>query len=79
MFGGVFLCGAWCGVKILVGENMNGVEVGAQKNQKGGFMGINVLVGKWCRISLQSSTSIFPCGVRTLFAIEVVIDPPKLL
>ena len=25
----VFLCGAWCGVEILAGENMNGVEVGA--------------------------------------------------
>ena len=26
---GAFLCGAWCGVEILAGENMNGVEVGA--------------------------------------------------
>ena len=39
MFGGVFLCGAWCGVKILVGENMNGVEVGAQKIRKAGSWG----------------------------------------
>ena len=28
------------------------------KNQKGGFMGINVLAGKWCGISLQSSTPV---------------------
>ena len=26
---GSFLCVAWCGVEILAGENMNGVEVGA--------------------------------------------------
>ena len=24
---GSFWCGAWCGVEILAGENMNGVEV----------------------------------------------------
>ena len=65
VWGGVFVrCLVW-------GENFSWRKhewcgSWSAKNQKGGFMGVNALVEKWCRISSQSSTPIISmrCGTQ---------------